>query len=881
MADESLQERILHSPFVLGLAAIVGLVLVLASLAGLFLVEHLAIGTAVSLEQGAAATQTISAGKVDPANEGKLVHVSGEATTTQKVSDSDMGISAEALRLDREVEMSYYKETKQESKKDGKTVVTYKHEQLWSKEKPKKLESPPAGQQNPSEKPYPDQTFTASDVHLGAFTLTSSQVGKIPAKENLTVTNDMLAGLPGDLKDKARVDGEGRLYLSTGGGTVDNPRVGDVRIRYKVARTQVVTVVARQAGTSFEPFTPEAGDKIDEIQPGELSREEMFARAGSSRSLKSWVMRAVCFVALLVGLFLVIYRQAFVSSGMAPEGIVANVAVVFLAIAFAVCLMMAVSGIRWLSYRPGIGTGLLAAGTIALAALILVSQVFPLGPFASLFGRGKRWSPQEFELFRRTAIEADNPQPRLQLASMLEKKGDPLGEFIRINHDLDTLPAGDPAREALDSRWGELIEQHGKTWLAPLRRFRLEPSIAGHFFPSLWMNHGLVDTVNIDLPGILPEKADQLFLGTPGLRVLEFHNIHTEAGIAGWKDTHYEPDVPAIMQVPQLTQIGVIKVSSLQLKASDLKAIATSPYLENLRELNLSYNSFGPEGAQALAVSDTLKSLRVLQLRSCDLGEEGAVALAKAPLLANLTTLDLGGNAIGRNGFVALARAAQMKNLRDLSLEDNDLGVVVAQAVGSSPYWKELTAVDLSRNNIGEQGAAMLGRSSNLARLTVLKLNHNHVGGVGLRALAASAHLGHLEVLELEGNEIADDGLIALAANKQITRLRELLLSNNNIGDEGIKALAAWPGLARVTKLSLGVNKIGPRGIAALAASPYLRALEELTLSNNDIGPAGAQALAGSEVLSNLKHLWIHEAKLGAEGEAALSKRFEDVVHMT
>src|SRR5205085_226683 len=95
------------------------------------------------------------------------------------------------------------------------------------------------------------------------------------------------------------------------------------------------------------------------------------------------------------------------------------------------------------------------------------------------------------------------------------------------DHDLEGLPAGE-RREELDARWGQLLTQHGKTWFQGLKKLRLEPQIAGTFYPGLWMHRGIIDEVKVDLAGVLPEKADQLFEAAPGLRVLSFHNIRTE-----------------------------------------------------------------------------------------------------------------------------------------------------------------------------------------------------------------------------------------------------------------------------------------------------------------------------------------------------------------
>jgi Leucine-rich repeat (LRR) protein len=875
MSSDSLQERLLSSPIVLGLAAIVGFVLTLATLAGLFGVEHYTIRTSVGLEQGTANTQSIGPDRVDPSNEGKSVHLTGEAATGDTVTDPDLGISARVLRLARgEVELYQWIETK--TKKDKKEVVTVKAE--WSKDRPKRVEKqqPP----NPTDKPYKDATFNAQNVKLGAFTLPDALVQKLDVKEALDITPDVLAKLNPDVKDRAQVDGEGRLFISAEGGSKpDNPKVGDVRLRYKVFKPQTVTVVAKQTGSSFEPYQPSEGEPYNLIKPGTLTKEAMFESAQSSAGFLAWVLRVLCFLFVAFGLFLLLYRQAFASSGLAPTSILSIVAIAFLAFAFAVSLMLAVAGIRWLGHRPGIGTGLLVVGTFGIALLILMTRIIKVPPYGTLFGGGKKWTVKERELFRRTAMEPDNAQVRMQLAALLEKNRNPMGEFIRINQELNELPEGDPARESLDSRWSTLLDSHGQVWFAPLRRMGLEPWLIGHFYPALWMTNGVIDKVSIDRPGILPEKAKQLFDAAPALRVLEFHNCYQGRTIAVSSSATYKARVPAIVGLPQMEQIGVIDLSSMDVDLEDVKAIATSPYLENLTELNLSYNKIGPEGAAELAKSANLPKLRVLQLRSCDLTEQGAALLARSAHLANLVTLELGANAIGKKGTIPLASSAHLKNLQTLALDDNELGPVGAQAVAASPHWRQLTSLDLGRNDIGPEGAAVLAKSANLARLTTLKLSNNKIGA-GLRVLAVCPQLINLKLLELESNELTDEGVAALATSK-MNQLEELLLSYNQIGDAAVKALAAWPGLARVTKLNLRQNKITAAGIKALAASPYLRALKSLDLSENDVGVAGAQALAGSQVLENLETLWIQEAKLTSQGEIALRKRFGDKAYLT
>jgi Ran GTPase-activating protein (RanGAP) involved in mRNA processing and transport len=878
MSDESLQEQLAGSPVILLLGAVLGLVLVVAAVGGGFYVEHRAINTARSLEQGAAAAITVPADRVDPANEGKLVHVIGKADTSDPATDPELGISAPALRLTREVETYQYKENKEEEKKkDSKPTVTYTYDRVWSKDDPPKKFSGPKAPTNEPRR-HANAKNNAPNIKLGAFTLPPSLIEKIPANEDWPVTADMLEKLPDEVKKVAKVTEDGLLFVGVDeNSNPKNPQIGDERIRFKVAKPQTVSVLSGQSGSTFAPYTPQAGEPIDLIEPGERGAKQMLQAAEASSNALNWILRAACLAVMALGVFLIGRRQVAVSSGLPPETTLHNVGLGVFAVLVGAGLLLIAGGGRWVAFHPLIGAGLLAGGLVALLGTLFVGRMPKVGLFVP--GAAK-WTAQERDYFRRIAIDPDNAPLRLEFAGVLEKKGNPVGEYIRLDQQLEDLPKDDDRREKLETRQNELLQENGKKWFTPLRRLRLEPKIADVFCPFMWMHHGIIDQVLIDLPGILPEKADQLFDAAPGLRVLEFHNIRTEAGVGGWKDTMYNPDVPAIVQVPHLVQVGAIKMSSLSMKTEDLEAIASSPNLENLSELDFSYNKVGPEGAVALAQSATLKRLRVLELRACDVGEEGAVALAKSDNLAHLVTLILGANAIGPNGVKALALCPHLKNLTTLALDENNIGPGGAQVVAASGFLRKLTSLDLGHNEIGPDGALALAKSHNVAKVTTLKLNDNRLGA-GARFLAASPQFGPLKVLDLSSNEIDDAGATALAAGKVMLGLEELSLSYNHIGDAGIKALAAWPGLAKLNKLSLRQNQIGVAGVTALAASPHLRGLTELDLGNNPVGAAGAKALAASPALANLKYLWIQEAQLTPEGEKALRKRFGDVAHVT
>lgn len=865
-------QSFVNSRFMMIVGALFGLFLMLLTVGIVLGIEHWTLGTARGLQENAGKVVSVSADKAAPANEGKLVHLSGEATTNDSVSDPQFGVSAKVLRLVREVEVRQWKETKTEKKQGKEKVPVYTYEPIWSTKKPpSSIAFNDKTKINPTSKRYEDEKYRAAEVKLGAFVLAPEQIDKVPAEEALPVSEEMFAKLPEDLKGQVKRTQDGLLYV---GSNPDDPKVGDCRIRYKVANPQTLSVIAKQQGNGLMPFPVEGGQDINLVERGQKSAPEMFASAQSSSALLAWVGRVLGLSFMAVGLFLVLRPVAVAASGAPPESVGLNVRAGIFALAGALPAVLGIVGLRWLFTSPLIGIGLMAASFFLLVIVALVSFSRSLG----LRAGGTKWTDEERDYFRRIALEPDNSALRLEFADKLEKKRNPLGEFIRVSHELDTLPEGDSRREERDQRWGELLDANGGKWFQGLRQLRLEPILVGNFFPALWMHNGIIDEVTIDLPGILPEKAEPLFAAAPGLRVLNFHNIHTEQGVTGWKDTTYEPDVPAIVKAPQLEQIGVLKMSSIQLNTEDLKAVVSSPYLTNLVELDFSYNKVGPEGAAAIGQSTTLKRLRVLELRGCDIGEAGAVALARAANLAQLIKLNVGVNAIGPKGTATLAASPYLKNVQVLLLDDNAVGPAATTNLARSPHFRELIELDLSSNDIGPQGAQALAASPNLAKMATLKLNYNKLGGIGLRVLAASPHLGQLKLLELHSNEIDDTGVQALAASTVIRQLEELSLAYNNIGDAGFKALAGWAGLAKVRKLNLRDNKASWAGVKALASSPHLTAIQELDLSKVDIGLAGAQALAASPLLRTLKYLWLNEVELTPDAEEVLRDRFGDAL---
>lgn len=158
----------------------------------------------------------ISAGRVNPANNGKLVRVSGRATAGGAITDSVFGVTARAIRLRRRVEIYQSKETAA----------------VWSE----RQANPPM--------PFLSADTFARDVRLGAFRLSPDVVAGLNGGEAVDASN---ATLPETIRARAHPIKSGFQV-----GDPAAPRIGDLRITFQQLRSPRISIVVRQAGDTLE-----------------------------------------------------------------------------------------------------------------------------------------------------------------------------------------------------------------------------------------------------------------------------------------------------------------------------------------------------------------------------------------------------------------------------------------------------------------------------------------------------------------------------------------------------------------------------------------------------------------------------------------------------
>ncbi len=326
--------------------------------------EGRAIHREKTLTTGAKQVISVSAEAPLPENNGKLVHITGDAAATGPVSDPVFDITAEALKLSRSVEMYQWKEdqkseTKQKLGGGEETVTTYSYTKDWSATL---IDSSsfqrPDGHSNPDEFPVESETFTAPGIHVGGFELSDSLIGMINNFTARPVTAEEAA----DAAEKHSED----ITPSMGGSLLvgkdpQAPVVGDLRIRFEQAPAGPVSIIARQTGDTFEPFEVEGLGTIELLQVGTLSADAMFAQEQQGNVMLTWILRLAGFFMMLFGISLITGIFSVAASVIPFLGRIVGAGTGLLGLAVALPLTLITIAMAWLAYRPLIGIPLMLA----------------------------------------------------------------------------------------------------------------------------------------------------------------------------------------------------------------------------------------------------------------------------------------------------------------------------------------------------------------------------------------------------------------------------------------------------------------------------------------------------------------------------------------
>lgn len=353
-----------------------GILLFLGSFVLLFWNEGRAVHTARGLAEGKAGFVQVEPGSVNPANDGKLVHLTGEATPQETLKDPLFGLSAKAVRLRRLVQMYQWKQTAETStrKKLGggtESVTTYKYDQNWSN---KPIDSSkfkqPSGHQNPSNLPFESWTGQAPSVTLGSFKLSTSLVGQIDGHEALSVDKAVLDALPEGIRANLKVDGT-RLYR---GKDPTRPEVGDMTVAFEQVKPQQVSLLARQAGDSLGAYTTRTGTTTERLQTGNVSADAMFGAAETQNRGLTWLLRLAGFVLMFIGIGMFLSPLSVLADLVPFIGNIVGFGTGFVAFGTATVLSLVTIALGWILHRPIVGISILFVAVIALFAFLRLGR---------------------------------------------------------------------------------------------------------------------------------------------------------------------------------------------------------------------------------------------------------------------------------------------------------------------------------------------------------------------------------------------------------------------------------------------------------------------------------------------------------------------------
>jgi hypothetical protein len=358
----------------------IGIILFLVSFVVLFWNEGRAVHRAQALEEGKANVVEVSdVTKVNAENSSKLVHMTGLATTDETIKDPVFAVSAQALKLTRNAEIYQWVE-RSESKTERKgtqdvTTTYYYHDKKWVREPVDSSsfhpdDGPSQGEviKNVGTLPYKNDVIRAKDPHIGAYKLTEHQVDQMGAGDPLPMTTEMEATLPANLKGKVKAGQDGKYYQpfardDTSKRTKDDPsldpQIGDVRYSFVVVKPTTISLVYRQNGDTFEPYTAKSGSVLDMLVVGTKSSGEMFAAEEEANTSMTWILRLIGFIAMAAGIFLVLNPLAAFVDILPVFRQMASGVIGFFAVLVALPLTLITIAIGWVFYRPLLGIGLL------------------------------------------------------------------------------------------------------------------------------------------------------------------------------------------------------------------------------------------------------------------------------------------------------------------------------------------------------------------------------------------------------------------------------------------------------------------------------------------------------------------------------------------
>ena len=342
---------------------IIGFVLIVASCVLIFVNEGHAVKVARSLSEGAGLVRTVPADKVDPANDGKLIHLIGMLSASGPVTDADFGMRSTGLRLVRRVEMyQWIEEEESDTKKNlggsSTTTKTYKYRKDWTDRAVDSSKfKAQSGHGNP-QMTWRNRSAVAPNPKLGAFAVPPELLGSFGTEQKMAISDAQAQAVQKRLNRPVQV-ADGVLYVAQ---DPSQPNVGDLRVTFSEVPLQTASIVAAQAGPGLAAYRARAGGTVELVAAGAVPAAEMFREAQDDNRTLTWIFRGVLTVAMFIGYCLITGPISTLADVIPLLGDVVRLGTGFIAFLGTVVMAPLLMAIAWFVYRPLVAVAILVVG---------------------------------------------------------------------------------------------------------------------------------------------------------------------------------------------------------------------------------------------------------------------------------------------------------------------------------------------------------------------------------------------------------------------------------------------------------------------------------------------------------------------------------------
>lgn len=358
-------------------ALVFGVILVLVAIYFLFTNEGRSIQTYRSLVEGAGLVVDVDAAKPDPANDGKLVHISGAVTPASVPADDVFGISADgALALDRNVQMYQWVE-KSDSTTENKlgggteTVTTYSYSKEWSSRPVDLSGFKEAGHDNP-QFVVNGANFTVDTARVGAFSAQGSLLSGLGAAKTVMLSEEDVARIADSIATSRPVKAnQGGLYI---GYSASSPQVGDMKLDYTRTDLSEASLVGKQQGDTLVPYPTSNGRTILLADSGNKPAKDMFDQAQAENVLLTWIIRVAGLFAIFIGFTMSMSIFGVVGDVIPFIGSIVRFGTGIIALILTLIIGPVVIAIGWFAYRPVLALAIIGAGVLIAAGIIYLKR---------------------------------------------------------------------------------------------------------------------------------------------------------------------------------------------------------------------------------------------------------------------------------------------------------------------------------------------------------------------------------------------------------------------------------------------------------------------------------------------------------------------------